>query len=51
VENITHSLLGAALAEVALPKDATPRQRTLFYASGIIAGIRIRSPASWFWRP
>jgi inner membrane protein len=37
VENITHSLLGAALAEVALPKDATPRQRTLFYASGIIA--------------
>ncbi|HEY4303628.1 MAG TPA: metal-dependent hydrolase [Gemmatimonadaceae bacterium] len=37
MENITHSLLGATLAEIALPKDATPRQRTLFYVTGIIA--------------
>ena len=37
MENITHSLLGATLAEIALPKDATPRQRTLFFVTGIIA--------------
>jgi inner membrane protein len=37
VENLTHSLIGAALAEVALPRDATRSQRTLFFVSGIIA--------------
>ena len=37
MENITHSLLGAALAEVTLPKHATPRQRTVFYLTGIVA--------------
>jgi inner membrane protein len=37
MENITHSLLGATLAEVALPKGATRRQRTLFYVTGIVA--------------
>jgi inner membrane protein len=37
VENITHSLLGATLAAVALQRDATPRQRTLFYVAGIVA--------------
>lgn len=37
MENITHSLLGATLAEIALPTGATPRQRTLFYVTGILA--------------
>ena len=37
MENITHSLLGATLAEAFLPRSATPRQRTLFYVTGIIA--------------
>ena len=37
MENVTHSLLGATLAEIALPKDATPRQRTLFFITGIVA--------------
>jgi inner membrane protein len=37
MENITHSLIGATLAEVALPKDATPRQRTLFFVTGVVA--------------
>jgi inner membrane protein len=37
VENITHSLLGATLAEVALPPGASAEQRRLFFAAGIIA--------------
>lgn len=37
MENLTHSLIGATLAELALPRDATPSQRTFFFASGIIA--------------
>jgi len=37
VENLTHSLLGAALAELALPVGATTAQRRVFFAVGIIA--------------
>ncbi|MEO7457885.1 MAG: metal-dependent hydrolase [Gemmatimonadaceae bacterium] len=37
MENITHSLMGATLAELALPRAATPSQRRLFFAAGIIA--------------
>jgi inner membrane protein len=37
MENLTHSLLGAILADAIVPADATPRQRTAFYVGGIIA--------------
>ena len=37
VENITHSLVGATLAELALPAGASPVQRRLFFAAGIVA--------------
>ncbi len=37
MENITHSLLGATLAELALPAHATPAQRRVFFGVGIIA--------------
>ena len=37
VDNITHSLLGASLAEVALPPDASAAQRRLFFTVGIVA--------------
>jgi inner membrane protein len=37
VENLTHSLLGAALAELTLPADATKTQRRLFFVAGIVA--------------
>jgi inner membrane protein len=37
VENLSHSLVGAALAEVALPADATRVQRTLFFTAGVLA--------------
>lgn len=37
MENITHSLVGATLAELALPRAATPAQRRLFFAAGIAA--------------
>jgi inner membrane protein len=37
MENLTHSLIGATLAEIALPRNATKTQRTLFYVSGILA--------------
>jgi inner membrane protein len=37
VENITHSLIGATLAELALPADASPAQRKLFFTAGIVA--------------
>jgi inner membrane protein len=37
VENLTHSLLGAALAELTLPAGATPAQRRSFFAAGIVA--------------
>ena len=37
VENITHSLVGATLAELALPADASAGQRRLFFTAGIVA--------------
>jgi inner membrane protein len=37
VDNITHSLLGASLAEVALPPDASAARRRLFFTVGIVA--------------
>ena len=37
MDNLTHSLLGATLAELALPADATPAQRRIFFNVGIIA--------------
>lgn len=37
VENITHSLLGATLAELALPATATRSQRRVFFTVGIVA--------------
>lgn len=37
VENLTHSLLGAALAELTLPADATKTQRRLFFVAGVVA--------------
>ena len=37
VENITHSLVGATLAELALPASASPDQRRLFFTAGIVA--------------
>lgn len=37
MENLTHSLLGAALAELALPADATTAQRRTFFAVGVVA--------------
>jgi inner membrane protein len=37
VENITHSLVGATLAELVLPASASPAQRRLYFVAGIIA--------------
>ena len=37
MDNITHSLVGAALAEVALRDGASPAERRLFFAVGIVA--------------
>lgn len=37
MDNITHSLVGAALAEVALRDRATPTQRRLFFAAGVVS--------------
>jgi inner membrane protein len=37
VENLTHSLLGAALAELTLPAGATTPQRRIFFGIGIVA--------------
>jgi inner membrane protein len=37
VENLTHSLLGAVIAEAALPAGATRFQRGVFYTAGILA--------------
>jgi inner membrane protein len=37
VDNITHSLIGATLAELAVPANASSAQRRLFYTAGIIA--------------
>ncbi|MEP6729960.1 MAG: metal-dependent hydrolase [bacterium] len=37
MENLTHSLVGAALAELAVPAGASTAQRHLFFAAGVIA--------------
>lgn len=37
MENLTHSLVGAALAEVALPANATRTQRSIFFTAGVLA--------------
>jgi len=37
VDNLTHSLVGAALAELALPDGAPPATRRLFLAAGVVA--------------
>jgi inner membrane protein len=37
VDNITHSLIGATLAELAVPATASSAQRRLFFTAGIIA--------------
>jgi inner membrane protein len=37
VENLTHSLVGATIAELALPTNATPAQRRLFFTVGVVA--------------
>jgi inner membrane protein len=37
MENLTHSLLGAAMAEAALPSEASRAKRTAFYVAGILA--------------
>ena len=37
VDNITHSLVGAALAELALPASATKAQRRTFFTAAVIA--------------
>jgi inner membrane protein len=37
VENLSHSLFGATLAELALPDDATREQRRAFFVTGILA--------------
>ncbi len=37
MENLTHSLMGAALAELALPRSASTAQRRTFFAAGVIA--------------
>jgi inner membrane protein len=37
MENLTHSLVGAALASVAVPHDATVAQRRTFFITGIVA--------------
>lgn len=37
MDNVTHSLLGAALATVALPTTVTPSRQRLFLAAGILA--------------
>jgi inner membrane protein len=37
VENLTHSLVGAAMAELALPASFTSAQRRIFFTVGVIA--------------
>jgi inner membrane protein len=37
VDNLTHSFVGASLAELALRDDATPAPRRLFLAAGVVA--------------
>jgi inner membrane protein len=37
LDNITHSLVGAALSEIAARESATPTERRLFLAAGILS--------------
>ena len=37
MDNITHAFIGAAMAECAVPKRASPRARTVFMCAGVIA--------------
>ncbi len=37
MENLTHSLMGTALAELALPANATRAQRRTFFIAGVVA--------------
>jgi inner membrane protein len=37
VDNITHAFIGAAMAECAVPRSASPRARTVFMCAGVIA--------------
>ena len=37
MENLSHSLVGAAIAELALPRTAGPAQRRLFFVTGVVA--------------
>jgi inner membrane protein len=37
MDNITHSLIGAALAGATVPRDAPPKQRRVFFIAGIVA--------------
>ena len=37
MENLTHSLIGAAMAELALPGGPTPNQRRIFFVAGVVA--------------
>lgn len=37
MDNITHAFIGAAMAECAVPRSASPRARTVFMCAGVIA--------------
>jgi hypothetical protein len=40
LDNITHSLVGAALSEIAVRESATPTQRRLFLAAVLVPALR-----------
>ena len=37
MDNVTHALVGAAMAECAVPRGALARTRTVFIAAGVVA--------------
>ena len=37
MENLTHSLIGATLAELFVPRSASPAKRGLFFTVGVVA--------------
>lgn len=37
MDNVTHSFVGAAIAECVVPRDASPRTRTVLIGTGIVA--------------
>jgi hypothetical protein len=37
MENLTHSLIGATLAELFVPRSATPAKRGFFFTVGVVA--------------